>query len=527
MGRITIFCVNECNYCRQTKAALTAQNVPFVEIIVETFPEKRRDMFSLTGHLTVPQVFFNERHVGGSEETIAILEDWDLETKSKYCPDRNVREHYVRMVESQEDPTDERLSIPKPKRSSSSETESTNVSSSRTRELFKINEKHWTTLEFTETLIKNCPRETLSYMGFHYYNTFKGSDGVAALQEMFELKSREEAVHLGQTLQRKQYIHHVTKDHPFGDNSYYYRLQPFQTPNVLNTFRIWTDEIVGESLDVIHRLGKLWSKLEARHLNSDGKVDHSHIRDDPYYWKFEEEVCELQGVHMAKLDDDARKAFVINVYNLMVRFASVKVGIPASASTRSVFYDEVCVNIEGADFSLDDLEHGILRANTRHPYKFSRQFGLTNSKQSLALTKLDPRIHFALNCGARSCPPIKKYTAANIDEELEVSAQAFCEQDDNVMVDLVDGTLTLSKIMSWYSSDFGSEIPRVVAGFLSGKKKESLESLIEGGKLKVKFFDYDWSTNDASNLTFERSEIRSRSIVSGKAPTDKYRMASP
>ena len=520
MGRITIFCVNECNHCRQVKAAFTAQNVPFSEINVEMYPEKRKDMQSLTGQLTVPQVFFNERHVGGANETIEILEDWDMETKSKNCRDRNVREHYIRMVAEQEDPMDERLSLPKTKPPSSS-TEA-NVSSSRTRDLFKINDKHWTTLEFTETLMQNMPRETLSYWGSHYFNTFKGSDGVAALQEMFELKSRAEAVQLGQTLQRKQYIHHVTKDHPFGDNSYYYRLQPFQTPNVLNTFRIWTDE-VDEPLNVIHRLGKLWSKLEARHLNSDGKVDHSHIRDDHYYWKFEEEVCELQGVHMTKLDENARKASVINVYNLMIRYASVKVGVPASASTRSVFFDEVYVNIEGADFSLNDLEHGILRANARHPFQVLRSFGMTTGKQSLALTKPDPRVHFALNCGARSCPPIKKYTAANIDEELEVSAQAFCEQDDNVEVDLIDGTLTLSKIFSWYSSDFGSEIPRVVAGYLSGKKKENLESLIDGGNLKVKYFDYDWSSNDVSNLTFGRSEIRSRCIF-GRAPTAKYRM---
>lgn len=523
MGRITIFCVNECNFCRQTKAALTAQNVPFVEINVEMYPEKRKDMQSLTGQLTVPQVFFNEKHVGGAKETLEILEEWDLETKSKYCPDRNVREHYIRMVGEQGEPADKRLSIPKPKSSPSSETESANVSSSRTRDLFKVDDKHWTTLEFTETLMQNMPRETLSYWGSHYFNTFKGCDGVTALQKTFELKSRDEAAQLGQTLQRKQYIHHVTKDHPFGDNSYYYRLQPFHTPNVLNTFRVWTDE-VDEPLNVIHRLAKLWSKLEARHLNSDGMVDHSHIRDDPYYWKFEEEVCELQGVRMAQLDDNARKAFVINVYNLVIRYASVKVGVPASAATRSVFFDQVCVNIEGADFSLNDLEHGILRANTRHPFQISKSFGMTSSKQSLALTKLDPRVHFALNCGARSCPPIKKYTSANIDEELEVSAQAFCEQDDNVEVDMVDGTLTLSKIFCWYSSDFRSEIPGVVAGFLSGKKKENLESLIDGGNLKVKYFDYDWSTNDVSNLTFERSEIRSRCIVGGKAPTDKYRM---
>lgn len=43
------------------------------------------------------------------------------------------------------------------------------------------------------------------------------------------------------------------------------------------------------------------------------------------------------------------------------------------------------------------------------------------------VTPLDPRIHFALVCGAKSCPPIKVYTADALEEGLEAAAAAFCE----------------------------------------------------------------------------------------------------
>merc|ERR1712232_1104288 len=106
-----------------------------------------------------------------------------------------------------------------------------------------------------------------------------------------------------------------------------------------------------------------------------------------------------------------KKAFVLNVYNLMIKFAFVKVGIAETSMNRSSFFGEVSVNVGGVAFSLDELEHGILRANTRHPYKVRKPFGTLDRRKHLSLKKLDHRVHFALNCGAKSCPPVKKYTA--------------------------------------------------------------------------------------------------------------------
>ena len=67
---------------------------------------------------------------------------------------------------------------------------------------------------------------------------------------------------------------------------------------------------------------------------------------------------------------------------------------------------------------------------------------------------MDPRIHFALNCGALSCPPIRVYSAANLEAGLAAAAAAFCSAEVRVLREQRE--VELSMIFKWYGSDFGS-----------------------------------------------------------------------
>ena len=140
---------------------------------------------------------------------------------------------------------------------------------------------------------------------------------------------------------------------------------------------------------------------------------------------------------------------------------------------------------------------GILRGNKHAPYSFSRPFKSGDPRLPAALPHCEPRIHFALNCGAHSCPPVKTFTSAAVREELRVVAMAFCEQDENVLIDIERKTIHVSKIFGWYSSDFGSNSAELVASvgsWLRGEKKAALERLILQ-KYSVRRFRYDWTTN--------------------------------
>mmetsp|Transcript_3347 Transcript_3347/g.6435 ORF Transcript_3347/g.6435 Transcript_3347/m.6435 type:complete len:329 (-) Transcript_3347:151-1137(-) len=319
--------------------------------------------------------------------------------------------------------------------------------------------------------------------------------------------------------------HYLRKDRTFGDNDYYFRLQPFHTPKILNAFYVWSNPVENDApMHVIHRLGKLWSKLESRHLSEDGMVDHAAIRDDELYWKFETEVCELQAISLDDTDDAAKTAFVINVYNLMIKYAFCKMGIPATSSNRSSFFDNVSINLGGGIFSFNDLEHGILRANTRHPYQLTTRFGSRDSRKRLSLEKLDCRVHFALNCGAKSCPPVKKYTAEAIEDEFELAAMAFCE-GGNVVIDVDGCQLHLNKILQWYMADFAAskdDLPQKILQYLRGEKKETLNKLIQQGNVSVQFLEYDWSSDDINFATFEKSDLSDKVMFLSKPPREKY-----
>lgn len=109
---------------------------------------------------------------------------------------------------------------------------------------------------------------------------------------------------------------------------------------------------------------------------------------------------------------------------------------------------------------------------------------------------MDPRVHFALVCALSSCPPIDVYTPEGLDEELDISGRTFLNAGGAV-VDRKSGTVRLSRIFKWYSSDFAptqAECLRFVARYLY---RDSDRRFIEENAedLAVEYQAYDWRLN--------------------------------
>jgi len=278
-----------------------------------------------------------------------------------------------------------------------------------------------------------------------------------------------------------------------------FRLTPFQTPEILNSFRVWTDRVDPNPMAILSRLRRMVSKIECFATDERGQIDYIAAEKDPSFLSFDEATCELQGVSLWSMDDRTKLSFGINLYNLMVKHAIIKVGISTTYFTRLAFYKTLRYNIGGTLLSCDDVEHGILRANTRAPKELFPPFGKYDSRRELARPDLDPRIHFALNCGSKSCPSVEKFSSEKIEEELKVVARGFCEDDGNVSIDFWKHELTLSMIFYWYRADFSrstSELPRQIVKFLSGTRQTKLQEMIDSGRpIKVKFKTYEWSAN--------------------------------
>jgi hypothetical protein len=199
----------------------------------------------------------------------------------------------------------------------------------------------------------------------------------------------------------------------------------------------------------------------------------------------------------------------------MIPYAFSKVGIGASSLSRGAFFKTASINVGGHVLSFSELENGVLRGNRKAPYSFSSYtFSSHDARLPLALENPDERIHFGLNCGATSCPPVKVYTAPSIDEELRIVAMAFCEQDTNVLVDPSKNTLSLSAIFKWYRADFDPQsdnkvLATKVLEYLRGTKREQLQGMIDTGKtITIKYLPYDWGTNASDFVPFDAAKVK-------------------
>ena len=481
---ITIFSLASCPHCKKAKALLADRGWPYVEISLSDYPERRADMLALADRLTVPQIFFGDTHVGGASELKQLSVDGGLE----------------RMYEAAGEPTDPRMRAPDyPPRHEEAIAPRTEESVCLGATCMSFQDVQ----QMLETELKITDRT--SKLLFTHRQCFGGSELADLVQKRFELPSRAEAVQVCESLHGLRFFQHVTHEQPFVDDARtLYRLQQHAEPSVLNTRRIWADR-VGDPMATLKALKKQLEALEEAHTDADGRVDAAAIAADGRFASFEEATCELQGEAMAlaRMEEPTRLAFCINLYNMAVRHAFFSLGTPTTGLQIRAYFDTVKYNVGGVVYSLNDLENGVLRCNERAPLHFSVPFRRGDPRLAACLRTKEPRIHFALNCGARSCPAVKLYTAEAVHEELRLAALGFLEAADNCRVERAAHTLWLSKIFSWYEKDFGESaaaIAAAVAEWLRGEPKAELQAMLAeaargGHKVKVRHVRYDWSSN--------------------------------
>lgn len=189
-----------------------------------------------------------------------------------------------------------------------------------------------------------------------------------------------------------------------------------------------------------------------RFTRPDGRLDYHALRGSGEWAEAAARAGALQTVNLGDLGGrPSRLAFWINVYNALVFHGIVALGVRRTVGELRGFYRRVSYRVGGVVLSADDVEHGILRGNARHGWLRRRRFGARDSRRALAEHPVDPRIHFAITCGAQSCPPVGAYRADALDQQLDLAARNFLNQD--VALD-ERGRVTCSRILQWYAKDF-------------------------------------------------------------------------
>jgi hypothetical protein len=217
----------------------------------------------------------------------------------------------------------------------------------------------------------------------------------------------------------------------------------------------------------------VWDSLVKKHVTQAGSVDYKGILRDSV--QFNAYLAQLSSHQPNETNwtREERLAYWINAYNAFTvklildhypieSIKDIKKGIPLVNSV----WDIKFIKIGRKTYDLNNIEHGILR----------KEF-------------YEPRIHFAINCASVSCPRLRNeaFTAEKIEAQL--TSQALVFLSDPIKNQITRDHIKLSKLFSWFKSDFTND--GSLTQFLSKHGPVKIDQ-----NAKIEYLDYDWHLNE-------------------------------
>jgi hypothetical protein len=206
----------------------------------------------------------------------------------------------------------------------------------------------------------------------------------------------------------------------------------------------------------------IFDRLLKQYVSTTGKVNYKAIKKN-------QKTLDLYLLELSKgipdqASDNEKLAFWINAYNAFTIKMIITHYPVKSIKTlhKGKPWDHKWITINKVTYSLNDIEHKIIRARFK-----------------------DPRFHFAINCASVSCPPLrnKAYSAENLDLELNEVTSAFINGNLN---QITASSLKLSPLFDWYREDFG-DIHTFISKYSIVKPKPTAQ---------ISFLEYNWNLNE-------------------------------
>lgn len=291
---------------------------------------------------------------------------------------------------------------------------------------------------------------------------------IPATEEILtESKSvHESAKEIKEVVEKEDVLKIAANDNAIENNK---QKQGIETEVSTSEQEVIQEEKVAEQVPVVEPLSTIqtidfnkdWNIILSQNVDSQGNVNYEGIK---------KQSDRLEG-YLAKVSNNPPKdswsrneklAYWINIYNAYT-VKLISDNYPLSSITDlegGKPWDKKWIRIKGKTYSLNNIEHDIIRP------RFN-----------------EPRIHFAVNCAAKSCPPLlnEAWSADKLEEQLETATKRFI---NNSKLNSFDkGKAEVSKIFEWYGADF-----KDLKAFLSkyaGKKVDD-----------ISFKEYNWSLNE-------------------------------
>jgi hypothetical protein len=201
-------------------------------------------------------------------------------------------------------------------------------------------------------------------------------------------------------------------------------------------------------------------------------------------------IAGLAEFDLKRLVIRAQTAFWLNVFNAVVLRDIAELAGAARLRDIEKFFEAPRVRLAGFTYSLDEIEHGLLRGNV--PKFGARRAPMQRDDPRLAHTPLafDERVHFGLYCAGRSSPALRVFDAGGVDRELEQASEDYLRREIRVEQD--GALVVLPRQFHWYREDFGGE--QAGLAFALARLDEETADLVDGrrGRVKVRYADFDW-----------------------------------
>ncbi|KAG6502569.1 hypothetical protein ZIOFF_034853 [Zingiber officinale] len=147
-------------------------------------------------------------------------------------------------------------------------------------------------------------------------------------------------------------------------------------------------------------------------------------------------VEQLERVDLSVMENSAKLAFWINVYNSLIMHAYLVYGVPSSSLRRVALFNKAAYNIGGQVITANCIEYSILGCRTSRMGRWLETI-LSNATRKksgedkqliwskMGLPSCHPLVFFAICTGASSDPILRVYSAKNVTEELEKAKKEF------------------------------------------------------------------------------------------------------
>ena len=234
--------------------------------------------------------------------------------------------------------------------------------------------------------------------------------------------------------------------------------------------------------------------LRAAHFDAGGtRGDYAALAHSAERGRLAACLAALESFDPKRIHIPAQTAFWLDVFNAAVLCDASELAGARNVRDVEGFFARPRLKVGGLGYSLDDIEHGLLRGNV--PKFGGRRPPMRRDDPRLAHMPLayDERMHFAMHSASRSSPALRVFERGKLDSQLEAATEEYLRR--HVRVEEEGALVVLPRQFYWYADDFGG--PQNALAFALARLDDEPVELVDRrrGRVRLRYAAFDWALN--------------------------------